>query len=304
MIYDDIYNKLNNGQDALVSTCLKTGKLTLLESAAAGLHETQFIEHFAPYPQLVLLGAGHISAAVCTVCADLGFKITVVDDRKQFADKINFPKADKVIVSTFDEFLSAHNGGEGTYYAILTRGHFQDRLCLEHILKKKCTYIGMIGSRRKNQMVFTQLLKSGFSQDDIKRVNAPIGLDISAQTPEEIAISIAAQLISVRSKQHGGTVFDAKVLQSLCSQSVAVLATIYEKSGSAPRGTGAKMALLKNGCTVGTVGGGSSEAAIINIMKNFTTKVYELAEIEMSNESAEKEGLICGGKIKVLVSKI
>lgn len=302
MIYNEIYNRLKNGQEIYACTSLETGKTALLENADAGLFEKEFIEHFTPYPRLVLLGAGHVSAAVCKICAPLGFKITVADDR-ELACAENFPLADEIVTADFAEFLSGFSANESTYFAILTRGHLHDRLCLEHILKKPCAYIGMIGSRRKNKMVFEQLCENGFTEKDISRVNAPIGIDICAETPEEIAVSIAAQLIQVR-RQRKSSIFDEKVLHSLCEKNAAVLATICEKSGSAPRGTGAKMTLLKNGAICGTIGGGSAEARIIGLMKGFSSQLPQLIEIEMSDESAKTEGLICGGAIKVLICKV
>lgn len=304
MIYKKIFNSLNQGQEVFARTSLTTGELTIINKATVGLFQGEYIEHFAPLPQLVLLGAGHVSIAVCRVCSPLGFKVIVVDEREQFANRASFPLASEILVKPFDEFLQKHQGGDNVYYAVLTRGHMQDRLCLEYLLKNTAAYIGMIGSKRKNAMVFSQLLATGFTDADIAKVYAPIGIDIGADTPHEIAISIAAQLIKVRSEHTSGNAFDAAVLHSLCHSQVRVMATICSKSGSAPRCEGAKMALLKNGDLVGTVGGGKGEAQVIELMRSQTANVPLIVDIEMSNKSASAEGLICGGSIKVLISNV
>jgi xanthine dehydrogenase accessory factor len=125
----------------------------------------------------------------------------VLDDRSDFANKERFPKADRIIViPSYENLFSGLDIDQDSYLVIVTRGHLHDKTVLEQSLRTKAGYIGMIGSRRKQHLVYEELLEKGFTEDDLKRVHNPIGLDIHAETPEEIAVSIVAELISARSR--------------------------------------------------------------------------------------------------------
>ncbi len=147
-----------------------------------------------------IFGGGHVGKEVQRVLSYLGFASHVLDDRKEFANRERFPGATTVTVLA--DYYSAFEGldiDENSYIIIVTRGHSWDYEVLKTALKYKTpAYLGMIGSKRKNKTIFDKLLKDGFSQDDLKRVHAPIGLEIGAETPEEIAISIAAEIIQVK----------------------------------------------------------------------------------------------------------
>jgi xanthine dehydrogenase accessory factor len=147
-----------------------------------------------------LFGAGHVSQQVAEVTALVKFRTVILDDREEFANPQRFPKADRIIVLV--SFAQAFAGLEidsDSYVVIVTRGHLYDKTVLEQALRTKAGYIGMIGSRRKRDIVYQALLNEGFSQEDIDRVYSPIGLNIGGETPEEVAISIVAELIQVRS---------------------------------------------------------------------------------------------------------
>jgi xanthine dehydrogenase accessory factor len=122
----------------------------------------------------------------------------VIDDRPDFADPANFPEAEKVLQYPFEGVLERIPVDESSFVIIVTRGHLHDKTVLEQSLRTKAGYIGMIGSRRKKAMIYEKLLEEGFTRQDLDRVYAPIGLDIGAETPEEIAVSIVAELIQVR----------------------------------------------------------------------------------------------------------
>jgi xanthine dehydrogenase accessory factor len=145
------------------------------------------------------MGAGHVSLATAQVARLAGFRVQVVDDRAEFAHPDRFPHAESVAaVDDFENALAGRDLGPDDYVVIVTRGHRHDREVLAQALKTKAGYIGMIGSSRKRRAIYEALLAEGFTQNDLDRVYSPIGLSIGAQTPEEIGISIVAQLVQVR----------------------------------------------------------------------------------------------------------
>lgn len=157
-----------------------------------------FIEPITAAPALFVFGGGHIAVPLVKMAAIAGFKITVIDERPDFASAARFPDAAEVIVSEIPSAYARLNIDKGSYIVIVTHGHKGDEAALEGALKTSARYIGMIGSKEKNKAVFAHLLAKGFSQEDLARVHAPIGLHIKAQTPEEIAVSILAEIIGVK----------------------------------------------------------------------------------------------------------
>jgi len=159
-----------------------------------------FVESALPSETVYLFGAGHVSQQVALVAALVNFKTVVLDDRAEFANQERFLQADEVIVVTsFNQAFTGLAIDHDSYLVILTRGHVNDKTVLAQALRTKAGYIGMIGSRRKRDMVYQELLNEGFTQEDINRVHCPIGLNIGGETPQEIAVSIVAELIQVRS---------------------------------------------------------------------------------------------------------
>ncbi len=149
---------------------------------------------------LHIFGGGHISLDVAWIAHRLGDTIVVVDDRKEFANQERFPMAARVRAQPFDAALEEMTFGTHDDVVIVTRGHIHDLDILRSTLKSCPRYVGMIGSRRKNRMIFEKLLEEGVSKERLDQVHAPIGLDIQAETPAEIAVSIVAELIQVRAK--------------------------------------------------------------------------------------------------------
>jgi len=148
-----------------------------------------------------LFGAGHVSRPVAELASSVEFQTVILDDRSDFANKERFPKADRIIViPSYENLFSGLDIDRDSYLVIVTRGHMHDKTVLEQSLRTKAGYIGMIGSKRKQHLVYEELHGKGFTEEDLKRVYNPIGLDIHAETPEEIAVSIVAQLIDVRSR--------------------------------------------------------------------------------------------------------
>ena len=156
-----------------------------------------FVEPILPQPVLVIFGGGHISTALARMAHSAGFAVWVVDDREQFANRERFPMAE-AIHTNFEGAFATLNPNTSTYLVIVTRGHRDDLRVLEWAVGTGAHYIGMIGSRRKVLSVYQALERQGIPPDKFERVHAPVGLEIGALTPEEIAISIAAELIAVR----------------------------------------------------------------------------------------------------------
>ena len=157
-----------------------------------------FVEPVLSDPLLYVFGGGHVSAQIVPLASKVGFKTVVVDDRAEFADPARFPDAEAVYCYPFEDVIQRFPVDESAYIVIVTRGHLNDKTALEQSLRSPARYIGMIGSRRKKAMIYERLLEEGFTQSDLDRVFSPIGLDIGAETPEEIAVSIVAELIKVR----------------------------------------------------------------------------------------------------------
>jgi len=156
-----------------------------------------FVEPILPQPMLYLFGGGHVSIATARAAGDAGFAIGIVDDREMFANAERFPMAAEIYASYQDAFGKI-TPNASSYLVIVTRGHKDDMRVLAWAVGTEARYIGMIGSKRKVLSVYDALAKEGFSPGQFERVHAPVGLDIGALTPEEIAVSITAELIAVR----------------------------------------------------------------------------------------------------------
>jgi xanthine dehydrogenase accessory factor len=157
-----------------------------------------FVEPVLPPALLYIFGAGHVSVNLYKVARSAGFDVTVVDDREAYANRERFPEAKEIIAEEFDRALARLSPGESAYLVIVTRGHRDDMRVLRWAVQTPARYIGMIGSKRKTITIFRELTKEGLSAKLFERVHAPVGLDIGAITPEEIAVAITAELIAAR----------------------------------------------------------------------------------------------------------
>lgn len=156
-----------------------------------------FVEPILPQPVAYLFGGGHVSMAVAKAAHAAGFGIAVVDDREAFANKERFPMAQEVHTS-YEEAFQKIRPNASSYLVIVTRGHKEDMRVLAWAVRTGARYIGMIGSKRKVLSVYKALKNEGYKPEEFERVYAPMGLDIGALSPEEIAVSIAAELVAVR----------------------------------------------------------------------------------------------------------
>jgi xanthine dehydrogenase accessory factor len=156
-----------------------------------------FVEPILPQPTLHLFGGGHVSMAVAKAAAAAGFAISVIDDRETFANAERFPMAQRFF-TTYEEAFEKIQPSAASYLVIVTRGHKEDMRVLAWAVRTDARYVGMIGSRRKVLSVYKALEQDGYRPEEFERVYAPMGLDIGALSPEEIAVSIVAELIAVR----------------------------------------------------------------------------------------------------------
>lgn len=158
-----------------------------------------FVEPLVDSTRLIIFGAGHIASPLVKIAGLMDFEIIVVDDRKEFLNYNNFPDADSLFCLPYQNYFADFSAQKNDYIVIVTRGHQFDYEVLKEVIRSNVKYIGMIGSSKKIDEVYTKLReKDGISDSELKKVHSPIGIDINSETPEEIAVAIAAELISVR----------------------------------------------------------------------------------------------------------
>jgi xanthine dehydrogenase accessory factor len=157
-----------------------------------------FIEPVMPVPSAYIFGAGHVSQSLAKIAALAGFRTVVIDNREAFANRERFPEADEIHAAEYEELFPRLEINESSYLAIVTRGHKDDMRVLRWAVSTPARYIGMIGSRRKAIEVFRTLEEEGLSREQLERVHTPIGLEIGAESPEEIGVAVVAEMIAVR----------------------------------------------------------------------------------------------------------
>ncbi len=180
------------------------------------LGSQMFIERIAGAPRLIVFGGGHVGARVAEAASFAGWRVTVVDDRPDFADPARLPFAEQAVVCDFHDLPATLGVDSDTYVVVATRGHQHDALIVEQLARRDVRYLGMLGSRRKVALTWRLLAGAGVPEERLDAIHAPIGLSIGADTPEEIAVSIVAEMIAVRragSRRRGG--IEAEATSSL-----------------------------------------------------------------------------------------
>ncbi len=269
-------------------------------------------EPVLPQERLIVLGGGHIALPVCQFGAACGFSVCVVDDRPDFANRRRFPEAAQVLCESFETGIRELRVTPFDYVVVITRGHRHDADCLRALLPGTMpAYLGMIGSRRRTKGLLEMLKEEGFDEERLGAICTPIGLNIGAVTPGEIAVSILSEVIAYRRlPEHGDpnrfcndSDVELSTLQYLAeNRESKAIVTVIETKGSTPRGAGAKMAVSPLGKVTGSIGGGCSEAAVIqDAVRIIGTGRYKLVDIDLTGEVAESDGMVCGGTMKVLV---
>ncbi len=202
-VIEEAKQALKEGKGRLLNYHLTREQAALDEGAICGGEMKVFIDVLQPKEEVLIFGAGHIAVCVSKLAKMVGFKVTIIDSRKEFANQDRFPEADEIIAEDTEKALTHLKITPYTYIIIVTRGHLKDEEVLASVVRSNAAYIGMIGSRQKNATVFQHLEEQGISAQELKKVHAPIGIDIGAQTPEEIAVSIIAEIIQVRCGKRG-----------------------------------------------------------------------------------------------------
>ncbi len=264
--------------------------------------EPDISEDISVQPHLVLFGAGHIGKALYDLAVLQDMKVTVLDPRKDQNSEERFPKA-KRLVGEYEELLeNDYPDIVAPYYCIFTHGHRFDSQCLLYALRHPSSYIGMIGSRAKIEHCFEKVRENGITDDLLEKVCSPIGLPINAVTPQEIAISIMAQIISVFRKNKSIITIDTSVLAKT-AKDPGIMARIVQSSGSAPRSTGSMMFVTETDI-VGTVGGGSIESHTIRLARQML-RDGESLRIEHHTLTADQPlGMVCGGDSTILLKRV
>ena len=163
-----------------------------------------FIEGFTTPPTLAVIGGGHVGKATADLANMLGYRVFIADDREEFANPERFPYAERTVVTKYEEWAEHLPINVNTFVVVATRGHRFDDMALESALTTRARYIGLMGSRRKNLMIYQRLLEQGVPLERLKEVHAPIGLDIGGLQPEELAVSIMSEVIMTRRGGQGG----------------------------------------------------------------------------------------------------
>ena len=294
------------------------------EQKVKALHDTEsqtriYRERIGRTPKMIICGAGHVSMPIIRMGKMLGFMVTVIEDRPKFADHARAAGADQVLCEPFSDGLSKIRGDSDSWFIIVTRGHRYDTECLEAILRKPYAYVGMMGSRRRVAIVKEQLEAKGVCREALDGVHTPIGLKIGAETPEEIAVSVMAEIIQVKNAgsgkdgkaercRTGG--YSPELLDAVLDPDDSrekVLATIISRKGSAPRSVGTKMLIRADGTTVDTIGGGCIESEVIRkalLMMRAEDEGFRLCTVDMTADAAEDEGMVCGGVVEVMLEKV
>ena len=174
-----------------------------------------FLEVIMNDPKLFILGAGHLGAAIAPLAKSVGFEVTVIDDRQSFANKKKIPAADNLLVRDFDKAFDDIEVQTGDFVLIVTRGHSHDQIATEQAIQTEARYVGLVGSRRKIKLIVESLVEKGNDPGRFERLFAPIGLDIGSETPEEIAISVVAELVAVIKNKHRRTAKQMFILEQL-----------------------------------------------------------------------------------------
>ncbi|MFQ6028229.1 MAG: XdhC family protein, partial [Dehalococcoidia bacterium] len=163
-----------------------------------------FVEGFTTPPTLVVVGGGHVGKATADLANMLGYRVFIVDDREEFSNTERFPYAEGTLVTRYEDWAKQLPLNVNSFVVVATRGHRFDDMALESALTTRARYIGLMGSRRKNLMIYQRLLEQGVSLERLKEVHAPIGLDIGGLSPEELAVSIMSEIIMTRRGGKGG----------------------------------------------------------------------------------------------------
>ena len=290
---------------------------------------TVYAERFGGKTEIVLCGAGHVALAVVRMAKLLSMHVTVIDDRSEFTEKAEAAGADLTICDSFEHALEGIPGNANTAFIVMTRAHVYDKVCLRKILEKPRLYLGMMGSHGRAALIREEFLASGYEKKTMDTIHMPIGLEIHSETPEEIAVSILAELISIANSSAKGFGYSSEMLSALrtVTENPLAMAVIVRKEGEAPRNPGAKLFVRPDGTLIGTIGGGFAEAMIRKaglVLLNDGDGAGELdrelalhggrilsrdrsrmlMDLSIHSAANDEAGMFCGGQILVYAERI
>lgn len=200
-VWQQAFEVIESGRPALIGYEMKDEEAREEGLICGGTVEV-FVEPILPDPKIVLMGAGHLGRSIARLAHDLGFQVTVADDREAFANRERFPMAERIVVDRFETSLLDVPVDSNTHILVVTRGHSHDQEALRAAVQTDARYVGLVGSRRKIKIIVEALLDEGLAASAFEKLYAPIGVDIGSETPEEIAVSVMAELIALRKGKH------------------------------------------------------------------------------------------------------
>jgi xanthine dehydrogenase accessory factor len=277
--------------------------------------DVTIVELFTPGQRMVVFGAGHIAVPLAEMAHLLKFDVVVFDDRPSFAHAERFPHACEVICDYFENAARRLAVRRNDCVVIVTRGHRHDQQCLRAVLGGEMPqYLGMIGSKRRVSVIRRNLAEEGCAEERIRRLHSPIGIDIGAVTPEEIALSILAEIVRENRGASGDSPSSPPGLWRKCSVDPALLAwlagddgeaaavvTVLATKGPTPREAGAKMVVRPDGRIIGSIGGGCAEAEVAREARGvIRNNGFCFRTIDLTG-SGEEDGMACGGIMEVLI---
>lgn len=305
------------------------------ESGASVTAGQVFLTYCSPPPEAWIFGAGHIACALSPLLNKLGWRVIVCDDRSEFASAERFPDAAEIRAEGFEVSARACAQRTEAWLVLVTRGHQHDQRILWEFrdqwnfgARRPPPYIGMIGSKRRVGTVHRQLANQGFPSQFLEVLHAPIGLPIGADTPAEIAVSIASEMVAIRRGFHwdreaGGFRHEPErasdladtagrldlwrgIAEAVSEGKATVLATIVERRGSTPRGLGAQMAVFGNGAALGTIGGGCGESTVLRTAREMLLGSAEprLLRVDLTGDQSSEAADVCGGRYSVFLEVV
>ena len=285
-------------------TDLKTGAEAVYADgkpvAVAGdaVVNADIIERITAKPHLVMFGCGHVGKALYDLAALQNMDVTVMDPREGLLTQERFPAAERICGRYEDLLTRDFPGFIAPYYCIFTHGHTYDSDCLYYALTHPHSYIGMIGSRAKIALCFDNMREKGIIDTMLAGVHSPIGLSSNAITPQEIAISIMAQIISVFRTDKEAVVVDASLL-ARAAEETGIMVRVVEKSGSAPQRVGAMLFVTEKDLC-GTVGGGAIENHAIETARSMLRDDRDFLVEHHELQGPQPLGMTCGGGTTLL----
>ncbi len=286
------------------------------------------LEVYGPQRELILLGAGHISKKLAQVGNFLNYKVTVVDNRPEYAVPQDFYPDARVICCPYSKVDKYVAFGDHTSVVVATYGHLHDLECLEVVLKYNLPYIGVVGSQHRRALLEENLGTANIPPDKVKGIHMPVGLDIGAGTPAEVALSVGAEILARRRRRPGTSLSaerapggpgekgntplgedpDIELLQQARrfqrEGKAGVLATVVGASVSTPRKSGAKMLILEDGTVTGTIGGGLVEANVMAEARKIIAQPRLVLKKFSLRPGPEQDAMLCGGEMEVFLEPL